>query len=521
MTSRAGTELTWFASNLPKRIRTTPGSAANSSEFQYTADGRRWRHKYNSGGTTYTHVSIGGLLEKVTQGSTIDYRHAIHANGQVVALYSRKSTGTNTTRYLLRDHLGSVDVVSSSSGAPVLRESFDAHGARRGANWTGVPTGSELATMRDVTRRGFTDHEHLDSTSLVHMNGRVYDPQLGRFASADPVLQAPYAAQGRNRYSYVADNPLRHVDPSGYAYVNLHVAFVDWGRGASVSSDRSAGSGQGAELSSGQATVARGVLASVFGAIAPPIGILIALTWDPNSQGGPAPSASWLNMLGPAGMSAGREAGGGRGPSSPRPQQQTERRSVADGALARDFPGVAISASAVHVFLDVVSATSFPIASEIAGLASGAWYAWEGDWVGAGSAVAGVVPVVGTAADAVRVSKAADMAVKLPNARGVLRKLTQESDQIYYRVFSGDRSVGSYLTAVPPRSRGWAQEALALPPHNKAEMVQEVLVPAGTNLLRSRTAPIAEWGRLRGGAEQFELLDRIPVSNFGPGAPLP
>ena len=406
MTSRAGTELTWFASNLPKRVRATPGSAANSSEFQYTADGRRWRHKYNSGGTTYTHVSIGGLLEKVTQGSTIDYRHAIHANGQVVALYSRKSTGTNTTRYLLRDHLGSVDVVSSSSGAPVLRESFDAYGERRGANWTGVPTGSELATMRDVTRRGFTDHEHLDSTSLVHMNGRVYDPQLGRFASADPVLQAPYAAQGRNRYSYVADNPLRHVDPSGYAYVNLHVAFVDWGRGASVSSDRSAGSGQGAELSSGQATVARGVLASVFGAIAPPIGILIALTWDPNSQGGPAPSASWLNMLGPAGMSAGRETGGGRA-SSPRAQQQTERRSVADGALARDFPGVAISASAVHVFLDVVSATSVPIAAEIAGRASGAWYAWVGDWVGGGMSLAGTVPVLGIAADGAQLARGA------------------------------------------------------------------------------------------------------------------
>ena len=129
-------------------------------------------------------------------------------------------------------------------------------------------------------------------------------------------------------------------------------------------------------------------------------------------------------MLGPAGMSGGREAGGGRGPSSPRPQQQTERRSVADGAPARDFPGVAISASAVHVFLDVVSATSVPFASEIAGLASGVWYAWEGDWVGAGSAVAGVVPMVGTAADATRVTRA----TALPNdARLTLFKWGRES----------------------------------------------------------------------------------------------
>jgi RHS repeat-associated protein len=521
MTSRGGTEVTWFATNLPKRIRLTPGSAANSSEFQYTADGQRWRHKYNSGGTVYTQVSIGALLDKVTQGSTTDFRHAIHANGQVVALYSRKSTGTNTTRYLLRDHLGSIDIVSSSSGSLVLRESFDAYGARRGANWSGVPTSSELSTMRDATRRGFTDHEHLDSTGLIHMNGRVYDPQLGRFLSADPFVQAPHTTQGRNRYSYVADNPLRYIDPSGFVHTNLHVAFVDWGRSSVSASGGTANAGLGGQLSPGESALARGVMAGVFGAVAPPIGILFAATWNPNAQGGPAASPSWLNMAGPAGLSGGREAGGGGGTSSPRPEQQTERRTVADGTLARDFPAVASSASAAHVFLDVVSATGVPLASEAAGVASGIWYLIERDLVGAGLSLAGLVPAFGTVADTARVSKAADAAALLPNARGVVRRLTQQTDQVFYRVFSGDRSVGSFLTAVPPRSRDWAQEALALPPHNKAEMIQEVLVPAGTNLLRSRTAPIAEWGRLRGGAEQFELLDRIPTSNFGPGVPLP
>lgn len=405
MTSRAGTEVTWFASNLPKRVRLTPGSAANSSEFQYTVDGRRWRHVYNAGGTIYTHVSIGGLLEKVTQGSTTDYRHAIHANGQTVALYSRKSTGTNTTRYLLRDHLGSVDAILSSSGSLLLRESFDAHGARRGANGTGVPSSGELATMRDVTRRGFTDHEHLDSTGLIHMNGRAYDPRIGRFLSTDPVVQAPYSAQGRNRYSYVADNPLRYVDPSGFVYTHLHVAFVDWGRNGSSYGGHAAGSGQGAQLSGGAAAVARGVAATLIGAIAPPLGALVAVTWNPNAaRTGPAASPNWTNMLGPVGLSAGRETGGG-GTSAPRPQQQTERRSVADGTLAQDFPGTVNSASALHVFLDAVSMTNFPVASELAGVVSGAWYASEGDWFGAGMSVAGLVPILGTAADAARVTR--------------------------------------------------------------------------------------------------------------------
>jgi hypothetical protein len=48
------------------------------------------------------------------------------------------------------------------------------------------------------------------------MNGRVQDPELGRFISADPFVQAPYRSQSLNRYSYVWNNPLTFVDPSGF-----------------------------------------------------------------------------------------------------------------------------------------------------------------------------------------------------------------------------------------------------------------------------------------------------------------
>jgi len=51
---------------------------------------------------------------------------------------------------------------------------------------------------------------------FFHMNGRVYDPQIGRFLSADPFVQAPESSQSFNRYSYVMNNPLSLVDPSGY-----------------------------------------------------------------------------------------------------------------------------------------------------------------------------------------------------------------------------------------------------------------------------------------------------------------
>lgn len=50
----------------------------------------------------------------------------------------------------------------------------------------------------------------------VHVNGRLYDPQLGRFLSADTVVQFPGNLQSNNRYSYVQNNPLTYNDPSGH-----------------------------------------------------------------------------------------------------------------------------------------------------------------------------------------------------------------------------------------------------------------------------------------------------------------
>ncbi|VVM24011.1 hypothetical protein BSPWISOXPB_8535 [uncultured Gammaproteobacteria bacterium] len=43
------------------------------------------------------------------------------------------------------------------------------------------------------------------------MNGRVYDPQIGRFLSADPYIQSPYNTQSYNRYSYTINNPLKYT----------------------------------------------------------------------------------------------------------------------------------------------------------------------------------------------------------------------------------------------------------------------------------------------------------------------
>jgi RHS repeat-associated protein len=56
----------------------------------------------------------------------------------------------------------------------------------------------------------------LASVGLVHLNGRVYDPYLGRMTSADPMVGDPFSGQSWNRYSCVWNNPLAYTDPTGF-----------------------------------------------------------------------------------------------------------------------------------------------------------------------------------------------------------------------------------------------------------------------------------------------------------------
>jgi len=106
--------------------------------------------------------------------------------------------------------------------------------------------------------------------------------------------------------------------------------------------------------------------------------------------------------------------------------------------------------------------------------------------------------------------------MRVPNAGGKITSFATERDEIFYRVYSGNSAKGAFLTRMPPSSRDMAIEGLALPPGNSAEYIQQVLVPGGTRLQRSRALPA--FGR-RGGMEQFELMDKIPDRSFQSGAP--
>jgi RHS repeat-associated protein len=213
MTRRAGAAVAWSADNLPVSIA---GDEGTSSQFSYAPDGRRWRQVARNGGMTETTVYAGGLFEKVTSGGSTSWRHYVLAPGGTVVQLRYGDGSAPVTRLLTLDHAGSTDHILDASGNVIVAESFAAFGGRRRPTGTGLPTAADLAKIAAVTRDGFTGHEMLDNLGLIHMNGRVYDPRLGRFLSADPYVTLPYDSQGLNRYSYALNNPLAFTDPSGF-----------------------------------------------------------------------------------------------------------------------------------------------------------------------------------------------------------------------------------------------------------------------------------------------------------------
>ena len=157
-------------------------------------------------------------MEKVINGSTTDYRHYIIAGGEQVGIYSRLASGTNTMRYVLEDHQSSFSNIVSSTGTPVVSESFTAYGNRRsGEAWSGVPTSTDENTINSISREGYTRQTAVGvSMGLNHMNGRIEDAITGRFLSPDPYVPNPGNTHSFNRYSYVNNNPLTMIDPSGF-----------------------------------------------------------------------------------------------------------------------------------------------------------------------------------------------------------------------------------------------------------------------------------------------------------------
>ncbi len=125
---------------------------------------------------------------------------------------------------MFHDHIGSVVATVDMFDGSISRSSFDPWGRRRDwMDWASFTDTEWLdgGFLSAITQKGFTGHEMLDEVGLIHMQGRIYDPTLGRFLSTDPVVQQDYNLQNYNRYTYVLNNPVSYTDPTGYLFGGL------------------------------------------------------------------------------------------------------------------------------------------------------------------------------------------------------------------------------------------------------------------------------------------------------------
>lgn len=158
-----------------------------------------------------TKIYLGGITEIEVFSSGLTRTTNFIGGAAMQVTDTQGGSSTTTTKYYLKDHLGSNTGYTGDNGVLLEELSFDAWGKRRNADWTA--TNNPIGTSHE---RGFTNHEHYDLFAMIDMNGRVYDPVLGRFLQPDPYIQDITDLQALNRYSYMDNNPLSGTDPTGY-----------------------------------------------------------------------------------------------------------------------------------------------------------------------------------------------------------------------------------------------------------------------------------------------------------------
>ena len=177
----------------------------NAWTLLYDAFGNRVKKTGPDGSTIY----VGGLYERRETAAGI--KHVFHVDGTDGPVAEVTFDGVTTTpSYVVSDPLGSTAVMLDAAGTVTDRFFHQPFGKRINADGTAFSSG--LGPMKN----GFTGQESDDAFGLINFKGRMYDPALKRFISADPHVTFPSFGQNWNPYSYALNSPLNFTDPSGF-----------------------------------------------------------------------------------------------------------------------------------------------------------------------------------------------------------------------------------------------------------------------------------------------------------------
>lgn len=173
--------------------------------FVYDGDGTRVKEEYYLAGVKQSnrHFFAGGSYEVTTNASdTVTNTTKYYSfAGQRIAFHD----GTNL-QYIVSDHLSSASVILSSTGTLVSEQRYLPFGEAR----------TDIGSSITETDFGYTGQRDYTYIKLIDYGARWYSPRLGRFTQPDTIIPNPGNPQTWNRFSYVGNNPINYVDPTGH-----------------------------------------------------------------------------------------------------------------------------------------------------------------------------------------------------------------------------------------------------------------------------------------------------------------
>ena len=192
------------------------------SNLTYDAENRQLTATNSGSGAvvTYAYDGLGLRVSKSSSATGITTTYVHDAFGNLAVEYNPPATSPCTTCYLSWDHLGSTRMVTDASVIPVtgqnaLRHDYVPFGVEIPAGYAGRTASWGVS---DGLTPKFTGQDRDTDTGLDFFQARYMGTPQGRFTSPDPAgnsVADPSNPQSWNMYSYVWNNPLALVDPSG------------------------------------------------------------------------------------------------------------------------------------------------------------------------------------------------------------------------------------------------------------------------------------------------------------------
>ena len=181
-------------------------------------------HQTSYGASTYSYDGDGRRVKKQVGSTTTVFVYNVA--GQLIAEYDNSTSpppGSGTS-YLISDHLGSTRAVIKPDGT-VARHDYLPFGEEIPSS-VGGRSSVVGYSAADDTRQKFTQKQRDSESGLDYFGARYYSGAQGRFTSVDPadILKRNLLnPQDFNRYAYVANNPLKFIDPNGQEKIQVEV----------------------------------------------------------------------------------------------------------------------------------------------------------------------------------------------------------------------------------------------------------------------------------------------------------